>query len=760
MYLLSLEYVAGMKLFVSLSMILLFVIFKQRFLENISKRDIPILFVLLADMSFYFLYEHDSSEIIGKVLLRVFYYGFVIVNFEYVGKSIFSRYSLYSFLYTGPYIYKIFYKLFYVQDLTVASLNELAVVFVLFFMFQAACRDYCSVQDNRLNTLSLGMLGICFSGISSKAVIVDLGVTNRFVSEVFWSISVIVLSISLLINKSENIKRVMDSSILPLVKYLVLVVATVPFFIMNFINPSIDTVFLSLITTFIGLLACLYVTYKISSIIEQVYGFLDEQTLSSKSVIKGLPLEMSMLIDKVVEYHRKNVLSKEIEKRMDQVAHDIKSPLTSLDYLFSKISSLVGDDVRSVGTWSLKRMHDLVNELSVKSMISENESGTSKETLVPLLKKIVSEKRINSIKKNNVEIVEEYDRELFAEFVEFNLVSFSRAISNIINNSIDAYDNRKGKLLIQVKAIDKKDKIIVEICDNGIGIEDDTLKRIFERGYSKNKASGQGLGLSQVKTFVDESLSKVHVISKKGFGTTVQIIFSKAKRAKWFKNSFSFYSTTSVVIIDDDSSIHKVWMSKIPKNINLMAFRSISEFENTKEISRNSYYLVDYDLRGGDTGLDFILKNNLQKISTLVTSYYYEPSVRRICNRHGIKILPKDCILDVPVNILSVDDEMVLIDDMREVRKTWELCGSDLGVKVSTFYDVDDFIKSKDRFDRNVRIYVDSNLSNGISGEFESKRIFDEGFTEIYLATASDEVFCPEWIKGKVSKEFPGFIDD
>jgi len=98
------------------------------------------------------------------------------------------------------------------------------------------------------------------------------------------------------------------------------------------------------------------------------------------------------------------------------------------------------------------------------------------------------------------------------------------AFLNIYLNAIDAMEDR-GKLLISTELVKNKYKsLVIEVKDNGCGIDKEDLHHIFNPFFT-NKKYGTGLGLTQVKKIVDLHHGTVEVISEKGKGTTVRITF-------------------------------------------------------------------------------------------------------------------------------------------------------------------------------------------------------------------------------------------
>jgi two-component system phosphate regulon sensor histidine kinase PhoR len=79
------------------------------------------------------------------------------------------------------------------------------------------------------------------------------------------------------------------------------------------------------------------------------------------------------------------------------------------------------------------------------------------------------------------------------------------------------------------------ENILVEVTDNGIGVETDLLPRLFERFYrvdksrSRGSEGGTGLGLSIVKHIIEAHNQAINVRSKPGIGTTFAFTLKKAK---------------------------------------------------------------------------------------------------------------------------------------------------------------------------------------------------------------------------------------
>ena len=105
-----------------------------------------------------------------------------------------------------------------------------------------------------------------------------------------------------------------------------------------------------------------------------------------------------------------------------------------------------------------------------------------------------------------------------------------KVINNIISNSVKYLDKPRG--VIDIRILDERDSIRVEIEDNGKGIAQKDVPRIFERFYrtdaSRNSAQGgSGIGLSIVKKIVEDHGGYIWATSREGEGTCMHFVLRK-----------------------------------------------------------------------------------------------------------------------------------------------------------------------------------------------------------------------------------------
>jgi two-component system phosphate regulon sensor histidine kinase PhoR len=105
-------------------------------------------------------------------------------------------------------------------------------------------------------------------------------------------------------------------------------------------------------------------------------------------------------------------------------------------------------------------------------------------------------------------------------------------LSNLIVNSIK-YGRNKGTTELSVENL-IMNKVLIRVTDNGEGINNDEIPRLFERFYRVDKSGsreqgGSGLGLSIVKHILDAHNEKIYVESQIGIGSEFSFTLEKAE---------------------------------------------------------------------------------------------------------------------------------------------------------------------------------------------------------------------------------------
>ncbi|USQ15559.1 hybrid sensor histidine kinase/response regulator (plasmid) [Legionella lytica] len=449
-----------------------------------------------------------------------------------------------------------------------------------------------------------------------------------------------------------------------------------------------------------------------------------------------------------------------------QVAHDIRSPLAAINTVVSDVAS-IPENKRIMIRNAAKRINDIANNLllQTKDNFSDlhdcnTDNNSFPELLFVVLDNIVSEKRYEYY-KSNVSIVLKGSDCSYNCFSNINLGSFKRVLSNLINNSIEAV-NSQGSVVISLTCNDTAVEIIIE--DNGCGIPPDILPKITEQGFSFNKKNGAGFGLSYAKQYLELIDGKMHIHSEKNIGTKIIISLNRCLPPSWFCDSLNIQKGFKIVVLDDDLSIHEAWDQRFShiSFVKIIHFYNVSELLQYEfELCKQVLYLVDYELLGdAKNGLDVIEELKLNDNAILVTSSFEDITIRTRCENIGVKIIPKSYVPYIEINLLpSIENQssMVFIDNDEMMRTTWAFAANNSAKNIALYSSLDEFLSVINDYGKDTIIYIDSDLGNNIKGEIESKKLFELGFTEIYLATGYSPREFGEipWIKAIVGKSPP-----
>ena len=258
---------------------------------------------------------------------------------------------------------------------------------------------------------------------------------------------------------------------------------------------------------------------------------------------------------------------------MSNMTHDIRTPLNAI-MGFTKIA--MQDDVscedrcsylEKVQT-SAEQLLSIVDDVLVMNRIENGRIELKSENAS--LRKIVNDTAdlvYTQMKEKDIEFIVKAD-EISNDEVVCDRNHLSRAIMNLLSNACK-YTQRSGKVLFEVKqtsADENKASYEIIVADNGIGMSEEFMERIFkpferERSETVEKISGVGLGLSITKNIIDMMNGKIVVDSKKGEGScfTIYLDLPLAKEKKEVKKNKSIdYSKIRILIVEDNEVNYEI----------------------------------------------------------------------------------------------------------------------------------------------------------------------------------------------------------
>ncbi len=238
------------------------------------------------------------------------------------------------------------------------------------------------------------------------------------------------------------------------------------------------------------------------------------------------PAGVIALIQDITEHVRLDNMRKEF---VADVSHELKTPITSImGYSDTLLEGDYDEETRNkflnVISSEARRMAKLVTDLLTLSRY-DNKKITSEITsfdLGELTKKCIEKLKFEIEKK-------EHNVECFVTASVPPIVAdkygIERVVLNILSNAIK-YTPDKGVIKVYVGFV--YNDAYIKVIDNGIGIPEEDLDRIFERFYRVDKArsrelGGTGLGLSIAKEILNQNKGSIDIKSKVGKGTEVVI---------------------------------------------------------------------------------------------------------------------------------------------------------------------------------------------------------------------------------------------
>ena len=232
------------------------------------------------------------------------------------------------------------------------------------------------------------------------------------------------------------------------------------------------------------------------------------------------------VIQDITEHVKLDNMQKEL---VADVSHELKTPITSImGYADTLLEGGYDEETQqkflNVIASESRRMARLVTDLLTLSRYDSNKKKTQKEAfdLGELVKKC-QEKLAIEIKKKNHTVNCFVTADVPLVYADKD--DIERVVLNIMTNSIK-YTQDGGEIKIYVGFV--YNDAYIKIFDNGIGIPEEDLSRIFERFYRVDKArtremGGTGLGLSIAKEILDKNGGSIDIKSKVGEGTEVVI---------------------------------------------------------------------------------------------------------------------------------------------------------------------------------------------------------------------------------------------
>jgi two-component system phosphate regulon sensor histidine kinase PhoR len=229
---------------------------------------------------------------------------------------------------------------------------------------------------------------------------------------------------------------------------------------------------------------------------------------------------------------------------LSNISHEFKTPLFAIQGYIEALQDDAMDD-KELARQFLEKASKNVDRLSylIQDLdeISKLESGEIPINLTrfkinDLIKEVFEAMEIKA-KKHNIKLIfkQKYDE---LTLVNADREKIRQVLVNLIDNSFK-YGNEEGST--SVSLFELHDQVLVEVTDDGIGIEEKYLPRLFERFFRTDTSrsrqiGGSGLGLAIVKHIIEAHEQTISVRSTEGLGSTFGFTLQKSKQSLPFAN--------------------------------------------------------------------------------------------------------------------------------------------------------------------------------------------------------------------------------
>ncbi len=250
---------------------------------------------------------------------------------------------------------------------------------------------------------------------------------------------------------------------------------------------------------------------------------------ASFSMVQFESEEMNGFITVLSDVTEQEKIERERREFVANVSHELRTPLTTMRSYLEALTDGAWEDKeiapRFLGVTQneTERMIRLVNDLLQLSKMDNKDYKMYKEQVdfTSLFQHTIERFEFN--KTEQIEFVRHLPEEEVWVWIDKD--KMTQVLDNIISNAIK-YSPEGGTITFIVDVMTQQQKIVVKISDEGVGIPDEKLNKIFERFYRVDKArsrklGGTGLGLAISREMIEAHGGNIWAESKEGEGTTV-----------------------------------------------------------------------------------------------------------------------------------------------------------------------------------------------------------------------------------------------
>lgn len=329
---------------------------------------------------------------------------------------------------------------------------------------------------------------------------------------------------------------------------------TLVMFVLVIIFDSLKDIYYHTSQFKIGLFVCIVLMFIINYVVlELLFNYYAKKQV--RKISKILPEEivysdqnnitLKELGERFSDFNQQQLTEMDMMKEMESyrkeyignVSHELKTPLFSIQ---GYVETLVDGGVDNltirdkylerIGI-SVERLIAIVNDLDMINRLEAGEINltVSKFDVNILIKEIFDLLDLEAEKNNTVLQLQTLYSQIF---VEADKQKISQVFINLISNAIHYANRQEARVVVKTSVL--KNKVLIEVIDNGMGIKAELLPRIFERFYRvetsrSRRQGGSGLGLAIVKHILEAHNENITVESVYLEGTKFSFMLEKSK---------------------------------------------------------------------------------------------------------------------------------------------------------------------------------------------------------------------------------------
>ncbi len=503
----------------------------------------------------------------------------------------------------------------------------------------------------------------------------------------------------------------------------------------------------SIVIVLVSTLVAIGIAHFFRGIFQQIYQAIhriDQGDLESEIDVSstlrdvnrlGVAMEqMRLKLVKNQDFEVREKTLQAIEQTATHVAHDIRSPLSSMKAATRLLVKTAGHDASAKDALNLlqlssTRLENIANDLLRKHRGDLPTSNTF--SIHEVIDELVGEFQASPL---GYGVKFEKNYHYAALYVTGNKSGIGRAIGNIIKNALEAMQGNasSGESVLTVSTAlnspspglrptsptggEVDHVIVIKVTDTGPGITEEKIALIMQGGHTEGKKDGHGIGTMIAQEMIALHKGSVAIESRIGEGTTFIMTLPSTQLIETPVSdtviSIPYSGEGPIFVIDDDAGLREQWrLTLLAQDIEARVFERWEEWEQQRPLTpalshegrggMKDTFIIDYHFENSEVdGLEIIrrLKSRGYTQFVLATAEYWKPMIKEASQELGIIVCPKPLPTvvvqrDLPLPTSPYKGEeleqgytVLVLDDDLGIQETWKVMQRSWGVQALHTY--------------------------------------------------------------------------